>query len=218
MLSTINTFLENIEQFGSFTRTLVSLLVILIGWLVSGALGQIITALLDRIRLNQALKRMGWEEAFNKAETKMNVSKFFGDFTKWIFVIIFIMIGSEIVGLSGFTEFLLKFFDYVPNIIISSLIFIAAVFLTDFSYRIVLASAERANISYSKLLGTGIRIIVWTFTILAILLQLGVATDIIKALVYGVVGTISLALGLAFGLGGKNLAEEILRELKEKVR
>ena len=214
----INSFLESIEQFGSITRVLVALLIVLLGWLVSGGVGQIITALLDKIRLNQALKRMGWEEALAKAETKLNVSKFFGDVVKWIFVIIFIMVGSEVVGLTGFTEFLVRFLDYIPNIIIAALIFIVAVFLTDFSYRIVLASAERAKISYSKLLGAGIRGTVWTFAILAILLQLGVASDMVRALVYGVVGMVTLAVGLAFGLGGKDLASEILRELKEKIK
>ncbi|MFH0987512.1 MAG: hypothetical protein V1841_01290 [Patescibacteria group bacterium] len=214
----INSFLESIEQFGSITRVLVALLIVLLGWLVSGGIGQIITAFLDKIRLNQALKRMGWEEALAKAETKLNVSKFFGDVVKWIFVIIFIIVGSEVVGLTGFTEFLIKLLDYIPNIIIAALNFIVAVFLTYFSDRIVLASDERSKISYSKLLGAGIRGTVWTFAILAILLQLGIASDIIRALVYGVVGMVTLAVGLAFGLGGKDLAAEILRELKEKIK
>jgi len=210
--------LQNIEQFGPLFRILVSLLIVLVGWLVSGGIGQLVAALLDKIRINQALKRMGWEEALAKADIELNVSKFFGWMVKWIFVIIFLMVASEVLGLSGFTEFLIKVLDYIPNIIIAALIFVVAVFLTDFSYRIVLASAQRARISYSKLLGASIRGGIWTFAILAILLQLGVASEIIKAMVYGMVGIITLAVGLAFGLGGKDLAAEILKEFKEKIK
>jgi len=45
-----------------------------------------------------------------------------------------------------------------------------------------------------------------------------VASEIIEAMVYGMVGIITLAVGLAFGLGGKDLAAEILKELKEKIK
>jgi len=218
MTPEVNNFLENIEQFGSLFRVLVAALIVLVGWLVSGGIAQLVTALLNKIRLNQVLKRMGWEEALAKAEIKLRVPQFFGEIVKWIFVIIFLMIASEVLGFTGFTDFLIKILEYIPNIVIASLIFIVAVFLTDFSYRIVLISAEKAKITYSKLLGAGIRWAIWTFSILAILLQLGVASDIIRAMVYGMVGIVTLVVGLAFGLGGKDLAAEILRELKEKVK
>jgi len=218
MTPEISNLLQNVEQFGPLFRVLLSLLIILVGWLVSVGIGRLVAALLDKIKINQALKRMGWEEALAKADIELNVSKFLGWIVKWIFVIIFLMVASEVLGLAGFTEFLSKVLDYVPNIIIAALIFIVAVFLTDFSYRIVLVSAQKARISYSKLLGAAIRGGIWTFAILAILLQLGVASEIIEAMVYGMVGIITLAVGLAFGLGGKDLAAEILKELKEKIK
>jgi hypothetical protein len=213
----INTFWQSIEQFGSLIQFLIAVLVVLIGWLVAGGIGQLVVALLNKVKLNQALKRMGWEEALAKAEMRLNASKFFGEIVKWCFVIIFLMVACEVVGLTQFSEFLAKVVEYLPNIIIAALIFVVAVFLADFSYRIVVVSAERAKVSYSKLLGAGIRWAIWIFAILAILLQLGITPEIIKALVYGMIAMISLAAGLAFGLGGKDLAAEILKELKDKL-
>jgi len=89
--------------------------------------------------------------------------------------------------------------------------------LADFSYRIVVVSSEKAKISYSKLLGSGIRWAIWVFAILAILLQLGITPDIVRALIYGMIAMITIATGLAFGLGGKDIAAEILKELKDKL-
>jgi hypothetical protein len=213
----INTFWQGIEQFGPLIQFLIAVLVVLIGWLVAGGIGQLVVTLLNKVKLNQALKRMGWEEALAKAEIRLNASNFFGEIIKWCFVIIFLMIACEVVGLTQFSEFLAKVVAYLPNIIIAALIFIVAVFLADFSYRIVIVSAERAKISYSRLLGSGIRWAIWIFAILAILLQLGITPDIIKALIYGMLAMITLATGLAFGLGGKDLAAEILKEFKEKI-
>ena len=56
------------------------------------------------------------------------------------------------------------------------------------------------------------------FGIFAILVQLGIAQDLILALFYGVVGFIALAGGLAFGLGGKEVAQDLLRGLVEKLK
>lgn len=212
-----NTFFQGIEQFSPLIRFLTAILVVLVGWLVSGGIGQLVRALLNKLKLNQALKRMGWEEAFAKAEIKLDASKFFGEIVKWCFIIIFLMIAFEVVGLPQFSEFLSKVVGYLPNIIIAGLIFIVAVYVADFSYRIVLVSAEKAKLSYSKFLGAGMRWGIWTVAILAILLQLGITPDIIKALIYGLIGMIALAGGLAFGLGGKDLAAEILKEFKDKL-
>ncbi len=47
--------------------------------------------------------------------------------------------------------------------------------------------------------------------------QLGVAQDLIRILFTGIVAMLALAGGLAFGLGGKEIAKEILEELKKKL-
>lgn len=213
-----NTFWQGIEQFSPFLRFLIAILIVLIGWLISGGIGQLVRTLLNKLKLNQALKRMGWDEAFARAEMKLDASKFFGEVVKWCFIIIFLMVAFEVVGLPQFSEFLGKVIEYLPNIIIASLIFLAAVYVADFSYRIVLVSAEKAKLSYSKFLGVGIRWTIWIIAILAIFLQLGITPDIIKGLIYGLIGMIALAGGLAFGLGGKDLAAEILKEFKDKIK
>lgn len=217
MVNEITLFLESVAQFEPLVKFLIAIVIILIGWLVAGAIGELIIALLNKIRLNQALKRMGWESALLKADISLNASKFFGGVVKWCFVVIFLMVACEVVELTEFTMLLGKIISYLPNIIIAALIFIIAVYLADFSYRIVIASAEKAKITYAKLLGTAIRWSIWVFAIFAIFLQLGITPDIIKAIIYGIIAMIVLAGGLAFGLGGKDLAAAILKELKEKI-
>lgn len=213
----INTFWQELGQIGPLLRVLIALLIVLVGWLVSGGIGQLVATLLKKFKLNQILKRMGWEEALAKADIHLNAPKFFGEIVKWCFVIIFLMMAFEVVNLTQFSGFLGQVIAYLPNILVAVLIFVAAVFLADFSYRIVVVSSEKAKISYSKLLGSGIRWAIWVFAILAILLQLGITPDIVRALIYGMIAMITIATGLAFGLGGKDIAAEILKELKDKL-
>ena len=195
-----------------------AILVFFIGWFISKWIGQIAAAFLSKIRLNQVLKRMGLEEALTKIDTRLNAPKFFGEIVRWFFVILFSMAASEILGLTQFSQFLEKVIGYYPNIFIAALIFVVAVFLADFSQKIVVGTLEKEKITYSRFLGRAIRWAIWLFAILAILYQLRITPSLILAILIGMVATISIALGIAFGLGGKDLAAKILKELEEKFK
>ena len=195
-----------------------AILVLFIGWFVSKWIGQVAAVFLSKIRLNQVLKRMGLEEALTKIDTRLNAPKFFGEIVRWFFVILFSMAASEISGLTQFSQFLEKVIGYYPNIFIAALIFVVAVFLADFSQKIVVGTLEKEKITYSRFLGRAIRWAIWLFAILAILYQLRITPSLILAILIGMVVTISIALGIAFGLGGKDLAAKILKELEEKFK
>jgi len=193
-------------------------LVLLIGILVAKWLGQISVAFLNKIKLNQLLKRMGLEEALVKIDARLNAPKFFGEIVKWFFVIVFLMLSTGILGLTQFSQFLEKVIGYFPNIFISCLIFLVAAFLADFSQKIAVGTLEKEKITYSRFLGRAIRWAIWLFAILAILYQLQITPSLILAIFIGMVATTSIALGIAFGLGGKDLAAKILKELEEKFK
>jgi len=193
-------------------------LVLFLGIFIAKWLGQIAVAFLNKIKLNQVLKRMGWEEALLKIDTRLNAPKFFGEIVKWFFVVVFLMVAFEILGLTQFSQFLEKVLGFFPNIFISCLIFLVAAFLADFSQKIVVGTLEKEKITYSRFVGKWISWAIWLFAILAILYQLQITPSLILVIIIGMVATISIALGIAFGLGGKDLAAKILKELEEKFK
>jgi len=214
------------EIFESFWQNLTEIsppifwagLVFLTGILISRWIGNLAITFLIKIRLNQVLKRVGLEEVLSKIDTRLNAPKFLGEIVKWFFIIIFLTLALEILGLTQFSQFLEKIIGYFPNIFISALIFIIAAFLTDFSQKIVVGTLEEEKITYSKLFGRLIRWAIWLFAILAILYQLQITPLLILVIFIGMIITISITLGIAFGLGGKDLAAKILKELEEKLK
>ncbi len=212
-ISDLLNYINNLEP---LLKGLIAVLIILLGWLLSTIARRIVIVFLNKIKFNQAIKRLGWQEVLNKAKLHIDGAKLFGKIIEWTVFIVFLMVAFNIAQINYIAELLTRIVGYLPNIIISSLIFIAAIFLSDFSYRIVVASTG-GKISYSKIIGTIFRGFVWTFAILAILLQLGIAPDIIRAIVYGIIFMIALAGGLAFGLGGKDIVAQFLKEVKDKL-
>lgn len=195
-------------------------IVLIVGFVIAKIVQKIVKNFLNKIRLNQVMKRLGWVEAFAQVGINLDIVKLFGEISKWLILIVFLMIASEIWGLSQFNQFLGKIVDYFPNILIASLIFIATLYLVDFTYRIFFATVKEADkkteVSYSRFLGVVVRRAIWVLATLAILYQLKVVPDLILGLFIAILGLIVISCGISFGLGGKEIAKKILEEWKEK--
>jgi len=198
-------------------RLIGSLVVLTIGWFLAVGLGKLVAEILKQLRFNKIFERAGWREALQKAELKVNPSEFIGAIAKWILVIVFLLASVEILGFVQFADFLTKVVIWLPNLIVAAAIFVVTVILTDILEKIIKASVKRMGVDYAGFLGVAIRWAIYIFAGLAILLQLGVTPTIIDTLIKGFVGMITLSLGLAFGLGGKDSAAQFIREIKEKI-
>jgi len=192
--------------------------VLLAGIFVAKSAETIAVTFFTKIRLNPLLARIGIKEALSKIDISLDATRLFGEIVRWLFIIIFLMVSLEILGLTQFSQFLGNVIAYLPNILIAFLIFVVAAFLSDFSQKVVVGTLEKERITYSKFLGRLFHGAIWFFATLAILYQLKIAPSLILVVFIGMVVTISLALGIAFGLGGKDLAAKILKELEDKFK
>ncbi len=195
-----------------------AIIVFLIGWLISIGIGKLITEILRKIKFNRIFEKGGRKEALEKAEIKVDASAFIGAIFKWVLMIVFLLAAVEILGFVQFASFLTSVLAYLPNVIVAALIFVVAIIIADILEKIVRAAVEGVKVGYGRLVGAIVRWSIWVFAILAILLQLKIAPDLIQTIVTGVIALIVIAGGIAFGLGGKDIAAETLRDLKEKLK
>jgi len=190
-------------------------LVFVIGLILSLKIRNITQNLLEGIRLNQATKNLGWHRFFERYNAKLNASKFFGIIIGLYVLLITFMVSSEILNLTILSEFFLKALEYYPNVLISSVIFILAVFTAEFSKKIVYASS---NLKYSNTLSVFIATSTWVLAALAIFYQLKIVPDLIVTLFIGVVAALSLTIGISFGLGGQDLVKNFLKKIEKKIK
>jgi len=207
------------QAFLMFIPKLVGAIIIfIIGWFISVGIGKLISEILKRIKFNQIFEKGIWKDALEKAEFKIDASGFIGVICKWILVIVFLLAAVEILGLAQFADFLVKVLAYLPNVIVAALIFVVAVIISDILEKLVRAVVEGVRVGYGQVVGAIVRWSIWVFAVLAILIQLKIAPALLQSLFIGFVALLAIAGGIAFGLGGKEVAAELLQNLKKKLK
>ena len=198
-------------------RLVIGLLVFIIGWLISAAIGRIVAGILEKVSFDKIFQKSGWKDALEKADIKVRPSEFIGAIVKWVLVIVFLMIFVEVLGFSQFAFFLGEVIAWLPNIVIAAAIFVASVIIADILEKVINASVREIGVKYAEFLGALVRWAIYFFAAFAILIQLGVAPSIINTLIMGFVGMFALAFGLAFGLGGRDAAADLIKSVKNKL-
>jgi len=194
------------------------IVIILLGLYISKKIRDLVIHFLNRLRLNQMLSSLGWQEFFNRFNTKLDIPRFFGTITQIYFLLWVVLVVLDMLSLSIVGDIISNIVNYYPNIFISIVIFIVAVFIADFSKKIIVSDFREEKLTYSNFLGNIIASSVWVIAILAILYQLQIAQTLILIAFIGFIALIVLTVGIAFGLGGKEIAKKTLEDIEKKIK
>ena len=191
-----------------------AIIVFLIGILVAVILERAVEKIFKVLVIDKTLSKLGIEKAAKKAGVRVNSGRLVGGLVKWFIIIVFLWAAVDILNLAGVSEFLKGIALYIPNIVAAVLILIAGAIIAYFVERTVTTSLRAASKEHYVFVSGVAKWAVLIFAILAALNQLGIAPEIIQTLFMGIVVMLAIAGGLAFGLGGKDLAHEILEKVK----
>lgn len=194
-----------------------ALIIFVVGLIVAAVLERIVERLVYYLKIDTLLRKLGLEQVMNRANMKLDAGHFLGKLVYWFFTVAFLLAASDILGFFTLSNFLRDVLTYVPNVLVAVLILLAALVLANFLRGLVRASVMSANMHHAKGLGSVAWWVVVIFGFLTALVQLGVAVSIINTLITGLIAMMALAGGLAFGLGGKEYAAEMLKAVKDEI-
>ncbi|MCS7093419.1 MAG: hypothetical protein NZL96_03300 [Patescibacteria group bacterium] len=206
---------------GNFFRSLASFVPKLVGGLLVLAMGFIFGAIFKHLLIT-IFNFFRIDDFFHKTKLiqkgQVNIwTQVLAEIAKWMLVVVFLIPTLEIWGLSRAISVLNDFLYYLPNVIVAVIIAFVGLVASNLGGDLVKHSARTLGAKSANALAVFTKSTITFFTVLIILDQLGVAQDLVKILFTGIVAMISLAGGLAFGLGGKDVAKEILESLKRKL-
>lgn len=215
--SVVNSLRDLWLEFVGFVPNLIAaLLVFFVGWAIAVAVGRLVEKLLVVLRVNQAFESLrGLKDAVSRAGLKLNVPLLVGEIVKWFLIIVTLLAATDILGLEDVATFLRSVLSYIPNVVVAALILVIAVVLANFVYRTVAASISAAGFASGNAVATVTKWAIIVFGVLAALLQLNVAASLIQTILTAFFAMVALAGGVAFGLGGKDLAAKWLKRAEE---
>lgn len=206
------------QRFIDFLPSLLGAIIVFIfGWIVAVSVGNLVEKALKIAKLDQAFAKLGWGSKMSELGISAGVAEFFGGLIKWFLVLVFLMASTNILKLVQVTEFLNSIILYLPNVIVAVIVLAVALLLANFVYNVVKGSTKAAGVVSATLLATISKWSIVIFGVFAALIQLGIAGSLINVIFTGIVAMLSLAGGLAFGLGGKDEAALILRKIREEL-
>jgi len=206
-------------NFVIFVPNIVAAIIIFaIGWIIGAILGRITAQVVDALKVDNALRSAGFEEVVNRGGFTMSSGALLGGLVKWFIIIVALLAAVDILRLQQVALFLNGVvLYYLPQVIVAVLILLIAAVLGEFVKNFVAGAARAADISSAHFLGSLAKWSIWIFAFIAALIQLDIATSFLNTLFAGVVIALSLAFGLAFGLGGQEAAAKYLEHLRSEM-
>lgn len=191
---------------------IIALIIFAIGWVLASLIEKLVESLFKTLKVDAALKTAGLEDVVKRAGHNLNSGLFVGALVKWFVIVVFLIASFDVLGLTQVNVFLRDVVGYLPQVIIAVLILMVAVVIANAMQKIVVASAKAASVKSAELLGRITKWSIWIFAVLTALFNLGIAPALVQTIVMAVFAGAALAIGLAFGLGGKDAAQKMVEK------
>src|SRR4051794_1933898 len=191
-----------------------ALAVLLIGWFVARLVAAIVTRALARAGLDRRMHRGLGGTAIERAVPRP--SHLIGRITFWVIMIAVFSLAAAVLGVAALTAFVSAVWSYIPNVIAAFLIFLVAAALAGGAATVV--DRTMGDTSLGRIAKTAAPVLIMAIAVFMILEQLKIATQIVTITYAALMGAIALGSALAFGLGGREVAGELLRGAYDKGR
>ncbi|MDQ3063442.1 MAG: small-conductance mechanosensitive ion channel [Acidobacteriota bacterium] len=203
-------------NFVSFLPALIGAAIILIvGWLLSGLLANLIERGLKAVGLEGAVERSGIGDFVRRSGTRMTISGVIATLIKYFLFLIFVQAAANVLGIPQLTEIINRIILFIPNVVVAMAIIVIGSLIARFLSGLVRSSVAELGVGSPNLLATLTKYIVVGFAVIAAIDQLGIAATLVNTLLIGLIGSVALAIGLAFGLGGRDVAAQITQRWYE---
>ncbi len=207
MQAIVQSISQGLSTFFAYIPQLIGAIVILIvGYIVAKILQAVVGRVLQGIGFDGWMERAGIKRFFDRADTRQTPTSILGKLVFWFVFIIAIVMATDALGIRQVSAVLSQLIAYIPNIIAAILILILASLLANFVAGLVRGATG------VDILGTVAQVAIIVYAVFAALTQLGIAVQLTAPTFLIVLGAVALAAAIAFGLGSREVAKDIVEK------
>ena len=208
LLEPIRVFLRQVGEM--LPRMVLALLILIIGWLVAKAMRFAIVRGLRAVNFHVVTERAGLDGFLHDGGIESDTTEILGMLVYWLVILGALVIGFNTLGLAYVTDLLGRIILFVPKVMVALLILAFGAYFARFIGNAITAYCRNIHIQDADLLGRLAQYAIVTFVVLIALDQVNIGGDIVRQSFLIVLAGLVFALALAFGLGGREWAAELL--------
>ena len=208
MLEPLRAFLVQVGDF--LPRLAIALLVILVGWLLAKAARFAIVRGLRAVNFHVVTQRAGLDAFLHDGGIRADTTEIMGLVVYWLVILGALVVGFNTLGLIYVTDVLGRVILFVPKVLVALLVLAFGAYFARFIGNAITAYCKNVHMQDAELLGRLAQYAIVTFVVLIALDQVNIGGDIVRQSFLIILAGAVFALALAFGLGGKEWAAELL--------
>ena len=184
-------------------------IILLVGWFLASLLAKGVAALLRTVKFNELAQRSGFSGFVHNMGVETDSSGVIANVAKWFVRLIALVVAFDALGLPAVSDVLRQLLLWLPNLVVALVVLVIGGLAAKALGNLVRGATAQAGFTNPDLLATVARVAVIAFAIVVAVNQIGIASTLVNTLFMGIVGAAALAAGLAFGLGGRDVASRI---------
>src|SRR4030043_1379638 len=204
VLGKVVTFLPNL---------LAMITILIIGFLIAWAIKTLLFRFLKVIQFDRVSERWGLTHMLSKGGMSYSPANLLSRFFYWVIVLITLILGINALEVAATQNFIAQFFNYLPHLFAAIIILVIGYLIAIFLGQAALIAAVNAQIESARLLSCAVRWFIIILSLTMALYHLGIAEKVIIVAFTIFFGGVVLALAIAFGWGGRELAKEFLEKI-----
>ena len=208
MLEPIRAFLTQVGQF--VPRLALAVAVLIAGWLLAKLAMFAIVKGLRAVNFHVLTERAGMDGFLRQGGVETDTTGILGMLVYWLVILAALIIGFNSLGLTYITGLLGQVVLFVPKVIVALLILAFGAYFARFVGNAVVTYCKNVDIQDADILGKFAQYAIMTFVVLIALDQVNVGGDIVRQSFLIILAGVVFAMALAFGLGGKAAAAELI--------
>lgn len=196
-------------------RFLGAVVVFVIGWMIAVALANVVRRLIEFLQVDVLVERLNIHKVFERADVELSIARLVGWLVKWFLIIAFLIAAADILAWDQVTSFLKDVAGFIPRVFVAVVILVAGMVAADFVYQVVSKAVKSTGMLQPNFVAGVAKWAILIFSVIVALDQLDIGRALLNTLVQGLVATIAIGAGLAFGLGGKEHASKFLDRIRK---
>lgn len=208
LLEPLRVFLLQVGDF--LPRLLLALVVLIVGWFLAKAARFAIVRGLRAVNFHVVTQRAGLDGFLRDGGIESDSTEILGVLAYWVVILGALLVAFNSLGLAYVTDVLMRVLLFVPHVMVAILILAFGAYFARFIGNAIAAYCRNVHIQDADLLGRLAQYAIVTFVVLIALDQVNIGGDIVRQSFLIILAGVVFALAIAFGLGGKDWAGELL--------